>query len=222
MSTTIRSLLKSRSAQLGVLKVLELGLLSCLAYYAATRAANAEVWVFVVLYALLFLVWIVSFRLTRAIRPSLDLLLRHFHHQMGFDAQADVRVTIHRKLSETHYEQFVDYYPHGAKRGRKHEIKKGLVKFAFQGAQGQFSENFTDPQRKHELLVSKYNFRANEATAQLNDGEMSYYCSPIMDDGRIWGVLYMNAKLPGTFDTADSNLSRAVRVLVRFVEDEVA
>jgi hypothetical protein len=226
MSPKLKKAISNPLNILGALKFVELTLLCYAAYYTAAKGDKAEFWVLALVYVALLIVWLFDFRLTRATRSNLDLLIRHFHEQMGFDAKADVRITIHKKLSKTHYEQFVDYYPRGAKSGKKHEIKKGIVKYAFESASGEFTENFVDKQQKQRLLVERYNFRAEEASQQLNDNEMSYYCCPIMDDGSVWGVLYMNATEPGTFPDqghiTGTQLSKSVRVLIRFIEHEVA
>ena len=126
-------------------------------------------------------------------------LVRHFYEQNHFHQDADVRITIHKEINNTSYKQHLDYYPSGAKRRKTHEIKKGIVKYAFTQTQGEFSENFDTVEEKIQKLMNKYNFRKDEADQRVSDGELSYYYCPIMDDGKIWGVLYMNSKILYTF-----------------------
>ena len=208
-----------------LLKLIELGLLGFLTYYTTSKGQNINIWVLMSIYVLLFAVWIIDFSFNKLHTNNLDLLIKHFYEQNHFHSDADVRITIHKKINESRYKQHVDYYPSGAKRGKTHEIKKGIVKYAFKQTQGEFSENFVTIEEKVEKLMNKYNFRKEEADQQVSDGELSYYCCPIMDDGKIWGVLYMNSKTLYTFpkqeELANSQLSKNVKALIKMIENEI-
>ena len=185
-----------------------------------------KVWILISVFVLLFVVWVIDFFYNNLHTKNLDLLIKYFYEQNYFHHDDDVRITIHKKIDETSYRQYINYYPSGAKRGKKHEIKKGIVRYAFTKTKGEFSENFDTSEEKVEKLVQKYNFRKEEADQQLIDGELSYYCCPIIDDEKIWGVLYINAKKLYTFpkqeeDLPKSQLSKNVKALIKMIENEI-
>lgn len=207
------------------LKLIEFGLLGFLAYYTAVKGQSTNIWVLFSVFILLFVIWFVDFFNNKLTTKNLDLLIKYFYEQNYFQQDADVRITIHKKIDEKCYRQYIDYCPAGAKRGKKHEIKKGIVKYAFTHTDGEFSENFETRAEKVEKLIQKYNFRKDEADQQLIDGELSYYCCPIMNDEKIWGVLYMNAKSLYTFpkqvELSSSLFSKNVKALIKMIENEI-
>ena len=207
-------------------KFIELALLGLGASYAAAKGQTANTWVFVGIYLVLFVLTLIEIKAAKFKLHNINLLVKHFYEQNNFTPSKEVKITIHKKINEKYYDQYIDYYPSGTRRGRRHEIKKGLVRYAFTNANGEFTENFTTKEEKLIKLVDKYNFRREEAEEQVKDGEMSYYCSPIMDDDKIWGVLYMKSKCSGTFPDqgaiSNSAISKAANVLKRLIEDEIA
>jgi hypothetical protein len=217
---------KTKNLAYGITKIAELALLGYGTYYAATKGQAAEPLVFVVIYALLIALALADYLFMRLRPHNMHLLLKYFYEQCEFDKQDDVRITIHRKLNKDTYEQYVDYIPLGSKRGRRHPVRKGIVRKAFTTTQGEFTENFSSPQEKLDKLKMEYNYTHDEAREKVNDGEVSYYCCPIMDDGRVWGVLYMNSKTHGTFPSESlvktTDFSRRVRTLVKLLENEIS
>lgn len=206
-------------------KFLEFALLGFSAFYTAKYGRDIHVWVLISVYAVLFILNLLDFIYSKLHTNNLDLLIKHFYEQNNFPLDADVRITIHKKLNNEQYVQYVDYYRKGARRGKRHLIKKGLVRYAFTKSTGEFTENFSDYNEKRKKLVEIYNFTTEEAEHQLKDGEMSYYCCPINNDGELWGVLYMNAKRTFTFpkqeDVESSHLSKSARALVKMIENEI-
>jgi ribosomal protein L14E/L6E/L27E len=206
-------------------KFLEFGLLGFSAFYTAKFGKDIQVSVLVTIYFILFILNLIDLVYSKLRTHNLDLLIKHFYEQNNFPLDADVRITIHKKINKEQYGQYVDYYRKGAKRGKKNLIKKGLVRHAFTKSRGHFTENFTDNNEKKSKLVELYHFTTEEAENQLRDGEMSYYCCPINADG-LWGVLYMNAKKPYTFpkqeEVEESQISRSVRALVKMIEHEIS
>ena len=207
------------------LKFIEFAMLGFSTYYTATKGQDINIWVLISIFFLLFIIWIIDFSYNKLQTNNLDLIIKQFYLHNHFHPDDDVRITIHKKISNSTYKQFIDYYPNGAKRGKTHEIKKGIVKYAFTQTQGEFSENFETIEEKIEKLIKKYNFRKEEADQQVKDGELSYYCCPIMNDGKIWGVLYMNSKKLYTFpiqnELLNSQLSKNVKVLIKMIENEI-
>lgn len=219
---------KAKSVIYTLSKVVELSLLGYGAYYAATKGAQAEPLVFIGLYSVLLSLAVIEYFFVKLNKHNMALLVKHFYEQCGFDKESDVKITIHRrlKINKEKYEQYIDYHPHGTKRGRKHPVGKGIVRKAFTASMGEFTENFSDKQDKLTRLKQDYNYNDDEAREKLNDEEVSYYCCPIMDDGKVWGVLYLNAKTYGTFpdqaNVSSSDFSKRVKTLLRFLEDEIS
>jgi hypothetical protein len=214
------------------LKFIEFSLIGFGTYYAAVSGKNANPLIFIFIYLLLFLVGTFHIRqyviLKRLLKcRNINLLVRYFYEQNYFDPNADVRLTIHKKLNDNTYQQYIDYFPTGGGKGKKHAIIKGIVQYAFREAKGEFSESFGSNAEKLEKLVSKYNFRTDEAKSQLTDGELSYYCSPIIvGDENVWGVLYMKARRTYTFPAQSklegSEISKNAKVLIKMIEVEIA
>jgi hypothetical protein len=209
----------------GLLKFIEFAVLGLSAYYIGVSGQNTNIIIIILLYSVLFIVWLIEVFYNHTQTKNIDLLIKHFYEQNHFDQDADVRITIHKRINERYYSQYIDYYPSGGKRGRKFEIKKGIVKFAFTKSNGEFSENFNSTDEKIDKLIKIYNFRLEEAQQQVRDGELSYYCCPIIVNDKNWGVLYMNSKIVNTFpnqtNLRDSSLSKSVKALIKLIENEI-
>ncbi len=208
-----------------MIKLIEYGLLGFFAYYVSKNGTSISFGVVVAIYIGLFALFLFEFVALKIQTKNIDLLVRHFYEQNGFNPEADVRITLHKRLNKKFYKQYIDYYPSGGRKGRKHEIKKGIVRHAFTQETEHFSENFVDKEEKIRKLLEIYNFRKDEADQQIADGEMSYYCCPVVVNSKIWGVLYLNARVSFTFpkqeDLSGSLIESNTKALVKMIQHEI-
>jgi hypothetical protein len=209
----------------GLLKFLEFGALAFLTYYVTIKNSDINIWVLISVYILLFIFWIIEFAFSNIYTKNLDLLVKHFYEQCYFESGDDVRITIHKKIDNTKYKQYINYYPIGGMKGKVYKIEQGIVRYAFKNSKKEFSENFKSDNEKIEKLINVYNYRKEEAEERIKDGKYSYYCCPIVIDEKIWGVVYMSSKQLNRFPDdgllLDSQLSKNVKAFIKMIENEV-
>jgi hypothetical protein len=208
------------------LKVLEFVVLLVITYYTTKYSTDINLWILGAGYLTLVILWLIDFYFSDIHVIKITLLVKSFYEHFGFNESDDVRVTIHKGLGRTKYVQLIDYYPTGGKRGKTYNKDQGIVLYAFKSTNGEFSENFENDTEKVNRLVDKYNYTKEEAMGRLNDRKLSYYCCPILiDEAKIWGVLYMSAKRLNTFPKQEqlmhSELSKKVKALINMIEHEI-
>jgi hypothetical protein len=215
----------SQKAKKIILKLLELAVLAYSVYYMALSAQKPDIFIIILIYLVFFGLYIFDIIYIGNKQEKMASLIKYFYQQNNFIEADDVRITIHKKLNDKSYRQYVDFYPQGTKKGTKYSTTKGLVKFIFENQGKDFSESFANQEIKIETLIAKYNFNKEEATKQVEDAEMSYYCTSIINDGKLWGVVYCSSKNPNTFPSQEnldlSEISRNSKILVKMIENEI-
>src|ERR1700744_4101369 len=100
--------------------ILELILLGFSVYYTGKFGKDIQAWVLIGVYIALIALSLLDFFNGKLRTNNLDLLIKYFYEQNYFSPNADVRVTIHKKINAREYVQYVDYFRDGAKRGKRH------------------------------------------------------------------------------------------------------
>ncbi len=207
------------------LKFAEISLLCTISVYSAIKGNNIN-WIIVsILFLILFLIWFIDYKLIKPNLRTIYSYVRYFYDNCRFNSDADVRITIHKKINDYNYKHFIKYYPKGKPTKGKIPISKGIVKYAFENAYEEFSENFTDLEDKKTKLKESYFYSESEAIKRLEDGQMSYFCIPLKINEKTWGVIYMNAQITNTFPEKEllsqSKFLMDVKTLAKLVQDEI-
>ena len=161
---------------------------------------------------------------------KMELILRNLYNLLGFREDDSVSITIHKKVDDTHYERYTRTIKHNSMKedkGQSFEIKKGIVRLAFERSSGEdvFCDTFKDDTDKYVDLIDKYHYEEEEAKTMLQDSRKSYYCRTIVHNDCTWGVFYMtSSQYRGFYNTKGQlkqDMDKKIVQTIEFIQNEI-
>jgi hypothetical protein len=137
------------------------------------------------------------------VRQVPNARLRSIHERLALFVKlagfsGTVRMTIHRPIWRKRYQQVINYVPTNEGAHRKFPDTQGIVGKCIADPSHVYIENFPDETAYSTLMVQRYGYSVEQSMKRAID-RRSYYAHPLVRDGKLIAVLFVDSTHCGEF-----------------------